>query len=297
MNAIELLRCSVRHWIDDNAPGTGASLAFYSAFSLAPLLVIVMALAGAVVGAETAMQQVEVQLTMMLGPSTAALLMQAVRSSQQVDGIIATVVSIATLLVGATSVLAALKRALEEIWETPATQRRKGIRGWVHTRLLSLGFILALGFLLLTSLTVSTALSAIGSWFASRYAGLIAITGALDLLVSLLLIAALFALIYRYVPERRVAWRVVIAGGLITALLFNVGRWAVGLYLAHTTQPSAFGAAAAFAALLLWLYYTAQIFLFGAHFTACLGGLHRQDEKGSRPKPGARGKRHSQRDQ
>jgi len=297
MNAIELLRCSVRHWIDDNAPGTGASLAFYSAFSLAPLLVIVMALAGAVVGAETAMQQVEVQLTMMLGPSTAALLMQAVRSSQQVDGIIATVVSIATLLVGATSVLAALKRALEEIWETPATQRRKGIRGWVHTRLLSLGFILALGFLLLTSLTVSTALSAIGSWFASRYAGLIAITGALDLLVSLLLIAALFALIYRYVPERRVAWRVVIAGGLITALLFNVGRWAVGLYLAHTTQPSAFGAAAAFAALLLWLYYTAQIFLFGAHFTACLGGLHRQDEKGSRPKPGARGERHSRRDQ
>lgn len=283
MTPWQMLRCSVRHWLDDNAPGTAAALAFYSAFSMAPLLVIVLTLAGAVVGTETAMQQVESQLTMMLGPTTAELLMQAVRSSQQTDGRIATIVSIATLLIGATSVLAALTRALEQIWETPPALRSKGLFGWLRTRLLSLGFILALGFLLLASLTVSTALSAIGAWFARRHTELLVVTGSLDVLVSLLFVAGLFALIYRYVPRRRLPWRVVLTGGAITALLFDMGRWVVGFYLAHTTQPSAFGAAAAFAALLLWLYYTAQIFLFGAHFTACLGGLH--EEKALRHKP------------
>jgi membrane protein len=104
--------------------------------------------------------------------------------------------------------------------------------------------------------------------------------GVLDFLVSLLLVSLLFALIYRYMPARRLAWKVVFTGGVLTALLFDAGRWAIGLYLAHSTQPSAFGAAASFAALLLWLYYTAQIFLFGAEFTACLGGV-REEKKES----------------
>lgn len=275
----QLLRCSFDNWLDNNAPGTGASLAFYSAFSLAPLLVIVLTLTGAIVGADVATRQVESQLTMMLGPDTAELLIQAVRSSQRTDGAIATLVSIATLLVGATSVLAALKRALEQIWEIPVSERRAGLVGWLRTRLISLGFILALGFLLLASLTVSTALSGASAWFASRYAQLIAVTGLLDLLISLLLIATLFALIYRYVPDRRLPWRIALTGGFVTALLFDLGRWLVALYLAYTTQPSAFGAAAAFVALLLWLYYNAQIFLFGAQFTACLGGLHDPKKK------------------
>jgi membrane protein len=138
---------------------------------------------------------------------------------------------------------------------------------------LSFAFLLTLSFLLLVSLTLSTAISGLRSWTAERYAPLLGVIGGFDFLVSVALTTSLFALIYRYIPRHRLPWNVVMTGGLLTALLFSLGKWLVGLYLAKSAVPSAFGAAASFAALLLWLYYTAQIFLFGAEFTACLGGL------------------------
>ena len=131
------------------------------------------------------------------------------------------------------------------------------------------------------SLTISTGLSSVRARFAVQNTALVGVIGALDVILSLVLISALFALIFRYMPARRLGWKSVAMGGLLTAVLFDLGRWAIGLYLAHSTQPSAFGAAASFAALLLWLYYTAQIFLFGAEFTACLGGLRDEDREGS----------------
>ena len=268
-----LVTCGVRYWVEDNASSTGAALAFYCAFSLAPLLIIVLAIAGKIIGETAAYGQVAVQLTAMFGPATARILMGAIRSSQHTKGGLPTVISVITLLIGATTVLAALEEALERIWNTRST-RRTGVRGWIRTRLLSLGIILALGFLLLVSLTITTALSALGQWIAHSYAGVVALLGALDLVVSLTLVAGIFTLIYRWMPAERLPWRVVIPGGLLTAVLFDLGRWAIGIYLAHATEASAFGAAASFAALLLWLYYSAQIFLFGAEFTACLGGLH-----------------------
>jgi membrane protein len=236
------------------------------------LLVILLTIAGAVVGAETAYGQVGEQLTALFGQSTAKVILDAVRSSQQFEGLVSTVVSAVTLLIGASTVLAALDTALEKIWRTEKLLPT-GLRGWVRTRLLSFGFILALGFLLLVSLTISTALSNLRGWVARRYAEIVGLIGLLDFVATLVLVSMLFALIYRYMPARRTPWRTVIAGGVLTAVLFNIGRWAIGLYLAHSTQPSAYGAAASFAALLLWLYYTAQIFLFGAEFTACLAGL------------------------
>ncbi len=148
--------------------------------------------------------------------------------------------------------------------------------GWVRTRFLSLGFILALDFLLLASLSITTGLSGIRGQLTASHPGMVGLIGAVDLVVSLVLVAVLFAVIYRYMPARRLPWTVVLIGGALTAILFDVGRWAVGLYLAHSTQASAFGAASSFVALLLWLYYTAQIFLFGAEFTACLGGLREE---------------------
>lgn len=179
--------------------------------------------------------------------------------------------SLAPLLVGATTVLAALEQSLNRIWGTdPDTTR--GIRAWIRRRVLSLGFILALSFLLLVTLSVSTMVAGIRSWFAERNAPLLGVVGTLDLLVSIGVTTSLFALIYRYMPGHRLRWGVVLGGGLVTALLFALGKWVVGLYLAQSTVPNAFGAAASFVALLLWLYYTAQIFLFGAEFTACLGG-------------------------
>ncbi|HTB67385.1 MAG TPA: YihY/virulence factor BrkB family protein [Steroidobacteraceae bacterium] len=263
---------AAQYWSDDNASTVGAALAFYCAFSLAPLLVILSTFAGFIIGSAAAYGQIGYQLNALFGPATAKILLGAVKSSQQSQGTLATWISAVTLVISATTVFSALESALESIWEdtTPAT---RGIRGWVRRRLLSVGFILALGFLLLVSLTVTTALATLRKEVAENHVAVVSIIGGLDLVVSLLLISSLFALIYRYMPARRLPWRVVLSGGLLTAVLFYIGRWGIGLYLAHSTQPTAFGAAASFAALLLWLYYSAQIFLFGAEFTSVLGGL------------------------
>jgi membrane protein len=274
--ALSLTTCAARYWNSDSASTTGAALAFFCAFSLAPLLVILLTTAGWIIGATAAYSEMTLQLNALFGPVTAKILLTAVKSSQQAQGLLATIVSVITLMISATTVLAALESALEQIWrsESPALT---GLRGWLRARFLSLGFILTLGFLLLVSLTISTGLASVRTRFAAHNTALVGVVVVLDILLSLLLVSGLFALIFRYMPARRLAWRVVAVGGLLTAVLFDVGRWAIGLYLAHSTQPSAFGAAASFAALLLWLYYTAQIFLFGAEFTACLGGL--RDEK------------------
>ena len=270
-----LVSRSAQYWSDDNASTVGAALAFYCAFSLAPLLVILSTFAGLIIGSDAAFGQIGYQLDQLFGPATAKILLGAVKSSQQSQGVLATWISAITLVISATTVFSALESALESIWED-TTAATRGIRGWVRRRLLSVGFILALGFLLLVSLTVTTALATLRKEVAETHLALVSIIGSMDLIVSLLLISSLFALIYRYMPARRLPWRVVLSGGLLTAVLFYIGRWGIGLYLAHSTQPTAFGAAASFAALLLWLYYSAQIFLFGAEFTSVLGGLRRK---------------------
>ena len=282
MSYFRTLACAFNRWFADIASSTAAALAFYCAFSLAPLLVILMTLSGWIVGAQAAEAFVADQLTMLFGVQTAEVLLEAVRSAQRPEGYLATVVSIGTLLVAATTVLAALEEALNRIWGAGIGERR-GLPGWLRRRVLSLGFILALSFLLLVTLTISTMLSGMRSWLAARYAPLVGAVGTLDLLVSMGVPTTLFALIFRYMPGRRLDWKVVLTGGLVTALLFAFGKWVVGLYLARSTVPTAFGAAASFAALLLWLYYTAQIFLFGAEFTACLGGLGRQGPQKTGP--------------
>lgn len=283
---MHILSCALRRWLADNGSATAAALAFYCAFSLAPLLVILLTVSGWIVGAESAFSFVQQQLTMLFGKDTGEVLIEAVKSSQDYEGYLATAISIGTLLVAATTVLAELEQALNRIWGVSA-ESSSGLMGWVRRRVLSLGFILALSFLLMATLTISTMVSGIRGWFAERYAPLLGLVGTLDLLVSLSIITVLFALVYRYMPGRRLPWRVVVLGGLVTAVLFALGKWLVGLYLARSTVPTAFGAAASFAALLLWLYYTAQIFLFGAEFTACLGGLDRQGPEGApAKKPG-----------
>jgi membrane protein len=269
--------CAARYWNSDNATNIAATLAFYSAFSLAPLLIIILTTTGWIVGSDAAYAQMGTQLNGLFGQTTAKILLEAAKSSQQATGLIATIISIVTLLIGATTVLAALQQALDQIWQS-SRLARTGVVGWVVTRFLSLGFILALGFLLLVSLTISTGLAGVRTRVAHAYPTMVAAVAALDFTVSLLLVAALFAAVYRYMPAKRLPWRVVLVGGLLTAVLFDVGRWGVSLYLAHSTQPSAFGAASSFAALLLWLYYTALIFLFGAEFTACLGKLRDEAE-------------------
>ncbi len=272
----ELLVAAGRHWGRDNVSTTGAALAYYCAFSIAPLLVILLTLAGWIIGQDSAFGALSAQLAALFGPSTSKILLDAMKSSQQTHGLISTMTSAVSLLIGATTVLSALQTALNQIWASGKLVP-SGVWGWIQSRFLSLGFILALGFLLLVSLTVSTGLAHVQGRIAGKHTALLSAVGIFDFLLSLLVVGTLFALIFRYMPARRLPWRVAAGGAALTAVLFESGRWGIGLYLAHSTQPSAFGAAASFAALLLWLYYTAQIFLFGAEFTACLGGIDRDE--------------------
>jgi membrane protein len=266
----KILKGTTDNWLEDQASSISAALAFYCAFSLAPLLIITVSIAGWIVGDELAYSYLGSQVTLLFGSQSAELILQAMQSAQSTDGIWATSVSIVMLLIGASTVFAALESALQQIWGGRENLPR-GFRAFVRARLISFGFILALGFLLLVSLTLTTALAALRGYVLRHFEGLVGILASLDFLLSVGLGTGLVALIYRYLPKRRLAWRHVFIGALVTALLFHAGRWAIGLYLGRATQPTAYGAAASFAALLLWLYYSAQIFLFGAEFTACLG--------------------------
>jgi membrane protein len=271
----EYIKCAAMHWSQDQAPTLGAALAFYCAFSLAPLLIILVTITGWFVGSEAAYANLDEQLRSPFGRGTAEILLGAVRNSRNADGPFAAALSIVSLLIGATTVFAALENALELIWGARARVPR-GFVGFVRARLLSFGLILAVGFLLLVSLSISTALAAVRKLVALRYEDLMIFITVSDLTVSTALITLLVAFIYRYLPARRLPWKPAIAGAFITAVLFQAGRWLIGLYLGRATQASAFGAAASFAAMLLWLYYSAQIFLFGAELTSCVGGLRKQ---------------------
>jgi membrane protein len=266
-----MLKSTASNWLSDQASSISAALAFYSAFSIAPLLVIAVAAIGWIVGAESADTFIGQQLELLFGESNAKLVVEAMHSAQKTEGIWATIVSVVTLILGATTVFGALESALRQVWGT-SVEQTGGWRGFVRTRIVSFGFILAIGFLLLISLTMTTALAGLRGWVAHRYEGLVAVLGVLEFVLSTALGTGLIALMYRYLPAVRLAWRHVVIGALVTTLLFQAGRWGIGLYLGRATQPSTFGAAASFAALLLWLYYSAQIFLLGAEFTAVLGG-------------------------
>jgi membrane protein len=267
---LKVLKGTTVNWLEDQASSISAALAFYCAFSLAPLLIITVSIAGWIVGDELAYSYLGSQVTLLFGSQSAELILQAMQSARSTDGIWATTVSVIMLIIGASTVFAALESALQQIWGGRENVPR-GFRAFVRARLISFGFILAIGFLLLVSLTLTTALAALRGYVLRHFEGLVGILASLDFLLSVGLGTGLVALIYRYLPKRRLAWRHVFIGALVTALLFHAGRWAIGLYLGRATQPTAYGAAASFAALLLWLYYSAQIFLFGAEFTACLG--------------------------
>lgn len=268
--ALQILRGTLDNWLEDQASSISAALAFYCAFSLAPLMIIIVSLAGWIVGDQVAHSYLGSQLTMLFGKQSADLVLQAMEGAQSADGLLATIVSVVMLLVGATTVFSALESALEQVWGGTLPVSR-GWRGFVRARLMSFGFILAIGFLLLVSLTLTTALAALRGYVLRHFEGVVSMFAVLDFFVSVALGTGLVSLMYRYLPAKRLPWRQVLLGALVTALLFHAGRWAIGLYLGRATQPTAYGAAASFAALLLWLYYSAQIFLFGAEFTACLG--------------------------
>jgi membrane protein len=263
-----LIKESVLVWIDDYAPSMGAALAYYTVFSIAPLLIIAIAVAGLVFGQEAAQGEIVGQLRGVIGYEGAVAVQGMLKSvSEPAHGVIATVVSIITLVVGATTVFAELQSALDRIWRVPASKEESGIWNLLRTRLLSFGMVLGLGFLLLVSLVVSAALSAFGNWWGGFFDGGEALLHVLNFSVSFAIVTGLFAMIYKFMPRAKIAWRDVWIGAAVTALLFTIGKFLIGLYLGKTSVASGFGAAGSFVVLLVWVYYSAQIFLLGAEFT------------------------------
>jgi membrane protein len=260
-----MLKLTFSDWSEDKAPRLGAALAYYTVFSLAPLLVIVLAIAGLMFDAETVRSQISQQAGLgQQGEEGLAMLVEG--AEQREAGIVATILSVAAILFGATGVFIQMQDALNTIWEVEP-KPGQGVRGFIKNRLLSFAMILAIAFLLLVLLVVSTALHAVYEYLGH----LIAMPGwtaqVLDVVVSFGGVTLLFALIFKYLPDVKIGWRDVWLGAAVTALLFTLGKFLLGLYLGRASAASAYGAAGTVVIIMLWAYYSSQILFFGAEFT------------------------------
>jgi membrane protein len=253
-------------FIADEALSRGAAIAFYTATSLAPVLLIVIAIAGLVFGHDAAQNSITGQLSGLMGDQTAQLLQTAVVSaSKKSSGTLATLVGLLTLILTASGVFGEMQSALNAIWK--AEPSGTAITRLIRARAVSLGLVAALGFLLLVSLVVSATLAAFGNQLNAVLPFGKIILSLINLIVSFALITVLFAAIYKILPDRPLAWRDVILGALVTAALFTTGKALIALYIGRSDTVSSYGAAGALIAVLLWVYYSAQIFLLGAEFT------------------------------
>jgi membrane protein len=261
-----LARDSIDGWLRHNVARTGAALAFYTVFSLAPVLILSIAIAGFFFGEKAARGEIMEQIRGLIGTPGAAAVQAILQNVNHPGaGIIATLVSIVTLFIGANTALAELKAGLDQIWDVPS-ERRTGFWYFIRTRVLSAGLILALGFLLLVSLVVSAAMTALEHvWGGEQVISFV--VGWLNVAFSFALVVVLFGTIYKVLPSVRIAWRDVLIGALVTALLFTIGKFAIGAYLGNSGLAGTYGAAGSVVLLLVWVYYSAQIFLFGAEFT------------------------------
>jgi membrane protein len=262
-----LTKAAASSWIDDYAQSMGAALAFYTMFSIAPLLLIVTSLAGFLFGVEAARGEIVEQLRGLMGPQGAqAVQGLLVSMSKPAESIMAVVVGSTLLLIGATSVFAELQDALDRIWRAPK-RRKGGIWSLLRARLLSFGMIMGIGFLLMVSLVVSAALAAFGRLWGPLFADWALLASVINSLFSFVFTTTLFALIYKIMPRVDVDWADVWIGAVVTALLFTVGKFLIGFYIGRSGVTSGFGAAGSLVVLLLWVYYSAQVFLMGAEFT------------------------------
>jgi len=264
-----LLMDSAKQWSSHRASSKGAALALYMVFSLAPMLLLVIAVAGAFFGEEAVRSELFAQLRDLIGERGAEVIQTVLASAHESgSGWIAAMVSIGVLIFSATTAFAELQASLDELWEVQANQK-SGIKGLVRSRLLSFGLVLVLALFLLVSLTVNAALAAArgiyGSLWANSTFSIVAEWA--SNLFSFSVVAALFAVIFKLLPSARISWPDVIPGAVVTAALFLLGKWGIGLYLSRGAAVSAYGAAGSLIALLLWIWYSAQIFFFGAVFT------------------------------
>jgi membrane protein len=257
---------AVRAWQDDYAPSMGAALAYYALFSLAPLLLIAIGIAGFFFGEQAARGEIFEQVATLIGPQGAQAIEAVVAAARRPQsGLIAMIVGAVLLIGGASSVFGELQNALDRIWRAPAQARAKGWLQLIRRRLLPYALVIGVAFLLIISLVLSAAVSALADGLALHV---------VDVLASFALITLLFAIIYKVVPRVPIAWRDVWVGAAVTSALFAIGKWAIGLYIGRSSVASAFGAAGSLVVVMVWVYYSAQIFLLGAEFTRVYAEAH-----------------------
>jgi membrane protein len=263
-----LLKRAVSAWSDDGAQSMGAALSYYTVFSLAPLLLIVISIAGLVFGADAARGELFGQLSELMGADAAKAVEGVLASvSRPASGVLGTTIGVVVLIVGATSVFAELQDALDRIWQAPARDKHGGMWRLLRSRLLSFGLILGIAFLLMVSLVLDALISALGKWWGGMFADWAMLAQTVNLTLGLALTTTMFAMIYKLMPRVSVRWRDVWLGALVTSLLFTAGKLLIGLYIGRSGVASGYGAAGSFIVVLVWVYYSAQIFLMGAEFT------------------------------
>lgn len=266
--AVKLAQDTLNAWSDDYAPSMGAALSYYTLFSIAPLLLMVIAVAGYFFGAQAVRGEIIGELESLLGTEGAHAIEALLKSvSEPADSLLALAMSGVLLIIGATSAFSELQTALDRIWRAPVKQERSGILELLHARILSIGMILGLAFLLMVSLVFAAGVAALGKWWGPMFGAWETIAQAVNAVIDFALTTAMFAMIYKTVPRVKIAWRDVCTGAVVTALLFTIGKLAIGLYIGKAGVTSGFGAAASLVVLLIWVYYSAQIFLLGAEFT------------------------------
>ncbi|MBV9744843.1 MAG: YihY/virulence factor BrkB family protein [Acidobacteriia bacterium] len=268
-----LAKQTASNWSDLNAPHLGAALSFYTMFSMAPLLVICISIAGLVFGREAAQGQILWQIQNLVGPDGAKTIQTILQNTSSTSsGVVATVIGLVVLLFGASGVFGELRDSLNAVWgvKTPIS----GIAGFIRYRFFSFTLVLGIGFVLLVSLLLSAALAAAGKYFGSFLPVPEFVLQALNLLLSFLGITILFALLYKIVPDFPIAWSDVWIGAAVTSLLFSIGKLLIGLYLGKASVGSAYGAAGSLVILMVWIYYSSQIFFLGAEFTRIFSERH-----------------------
>jgi membrane protein len=285
-NLFRLFVQAGKAWSDDYAPSMGAAISYYTVFSLAPLLVIVIAVAGAVFGRDAVTGRIVAEMRGLVGDQGASFVQSLVlASSNHHQGLVAGGISIVVLLLGATSVFTELQTALDRIWHVPESEKPTGVWSILRARLLSFGVILALVFLLMVSLIVSAALTAVDSWTTGLIPGMAVLAHVLNFALSLAVATVLFAFIFKMLPSTYIAWDDVWVGAFTTAVLFEVGKFLIGLYIGRSSLTQPFAAAGSLVVVLAWVYYAAQIFLLGAEFTKLYA--HQQGSRQAEPAPDA----------
>ncbi|KQP18450.1 hypothetical protein ASF43_07935 [Pseudorhodoferax sp. Leaf267] len=285
-----LIKQAVVAWSDDYAPSMGAALSYYSVFSMAPLLLIVISVAGLVFGEEAARGELFGQLAGLMGVEAAKTMETLLVSvNKPAQGIISTLIGVAVLLIGATTVFGELQNSLDRIWRAPARNTSSGLWNLLHTRLLSFGMVLGIAFLLMVSLVLGAVVSALGKWWGDAFIGWEIVAQLINIVLGFALTTGVFAMIYKIMPRVHVRWYDVWIGSAITALLFTVGRFLIGLYIGKSGVASSFGAAGSLIVIFVWVYYSAQVFLMGAeltwHYAKTYGSMRNQPGSVNEPAP------------